>query len=240
MYSLIFVPIIAIIITIMKILTTVETITIEHSRTEKLEDIEYLKLFLLVLKKEKSINNTNKIISNFFKNNKMLLYDEAKQRILKYNENNIKNEKKNIKVQKKKETRKFNVKSIIFIIWIINVLTIIYAIIMKRFFNSNFDIGYYLSLAILSIYFIADMMKIYKIECQYDFAIYFVISIVEYIILLIYYIQIQNGRLSNMLFLVIIYIIIAVLFRRNKTMKFLDMPFLSEKNFFGLEPKEKP
>lgn len=58
-------PIIAIIITIMKILTTVETITIEHSRTEKLEDMEYLKLFLVVLKKEKSINKTNKIISNF-------------------------------------------------------------------------------------------------------------------------------------------------------------------------------
>ncbi len=111
---------------------------------------------------------------------------------------------------------------------------------MKRFFNSNFDIGYYLSLAVLNIYFIVDMMKFYKIECQYDFVIYFVISIVEYIILLIYYIQIQNGRLSNMLFLVIIYIIIAVLFRRNKTIKFLDMPFLSEKNFFGLEPKEKP
>lgn len=240
MYSLIFVLIIAIIITIMKILTTVETITIQYSRTEKLEDIEYLKLFLVVLKKEKSINNTNKVIGNFFRNNKMLLYDEAKQRILKYNGDNIKDAKENIKIPKKKEKRKFNFKSIIFIIWIINVLTIIYAIVMKRFFNSNFDIGYYLSLAVLSIYFIADMMKIYKIECQYDFVIYFVISIVEYVILLTYYIQIQNGRLSSMLFLVIIYIILAILFRRNKTMKFLDMPFLSEKNFFGLEPKEKP
>lgn len=56
----------------------------------------------------------------------MLLYDEAKQRILKYNSDNIKNAKKNIKVSKKREKRKFNVKSIIFIIWLINVLTIYY------------------------------------------------------------------------------------------------------------------
>ena len=56
----------------------------------------------------------------------MLLYDEAKQRILKYNSDNIKNAKKNIKVSKKREKRKINVKSIIFIIWLINVLTIYY------------------------------------------------------------------------------------------------------------------
>lgn len=240
MYSLIFIPIIAIIIIIMKILTTVETITIEHFKTEKLDNIEYLKLFLVVLKKEKSINNTNKIISCFFKSNKMQLYDEAKQGILKCNNDNIQNEKEEIKVQKNKGKKKFKVKSIIFIIWIISILTTIYSIIAKRFFNFKFDIKYYLSLVVLSIYFIGDIMKIYRIECQYDFIIYFFISIVEYIILLIYYIQIQNGRLSNMLFLVIIYIIVATLFRENKTMKFLDMPFLSEKNFFGLEPKEKP
>ena len=50
--SLIFVPIIAIIIVIMKTLTTVETITVRYSNIEKLEDIEYLKLFLMVLVKE--------------------------------------------------------------------------------------------------------------------------------------------------------------------------------------------
>ena len=237
-YSLIFVPIIATIIIIMKILTTVEVITVRYSRLEKLDDIEYLKLFLIVLIRERSINNTNKIMNDFFRNNRQLLYYEARERILEYESAKIKNKEKNVQFSEGREKINFNIKSIIFIIWIINFLSIIYSIIMKRFFDTNFDIGYYLSLAILSIYFIADMMKIYKIECQYDFVIYFVISLVECIILLVYYIQIQNGRLSNMLFLVVVYSIIAILFRRTKTMRFLDMPFLSEKNFFGLHIKE--
>lgn len=237
-YSLIFVPIIATIIIIMKILTTVEVITVRYSRVEKLDDIEYLKLFLIVLIRERSINNTNKIMNDFFRNNRQLLYYEARERILEYESAKIKNKEKNVQFSEGREKINFNIKSIIFIIWIINFLSIIYSIIMKRFFDTNFDIGYYLSLAILSIYFIADMMKIYKIECQYDFVIYFVISLVECIILLVYYIQIQNGRLSNMLFLVVVYSIIAILFRRTKTMRFLDMPFLSEKNFFGLHIKE--
>lgn len=237
-YSLIFVPIIAMVIIIMKILTTVEVITVRYSRVEKLDDIEYLKLFLIVLIRERSINNTNKIMNDFFRDNKQLLYYEARERIIEYESAKIKNKEKNVQFSEGREKRNFNIKSITFIIWIINLLSIIYSISMKRFFDTNFDIGYYLSLIILSIYFIADMMKIYKIECQYDFVIYLVISLVEYIILLVYYIQIQNGRLSNMLFLVVIYIIMAILFRRTKTMRFLDMPLLSEKNFFGLPIKE--
>lgn len=82
-------------------------------------------------------------------------------------------------------------------------------------------------------------MRMYRIECQYDFVIYLFISIVEYIVLLTYYIQIQNGRLSNMLFLIVVYILVAVVFRKNKNIKFLDMPFLSEKNFFGLQVKKQ-
>ena len=236
--SLIFVPIIAIIIVIMKTLTTVETITVRYSNIEKLEDIEYLKLFLMILVKERSINNTNKIINNFFRDNRQLLYNEAKKKIIKYESTKTNSKEKNIHFSKGREKRNFNIKSISFTIWILNILSIIYSIIMKRFFNANFDFGYYFCLTILSIYFISDMMKIYTIECQYDFVIYFVISFVEFIILFIYYNKIQNGRLSNMLFLVIIYVIIAILFRRNKTMRFLEMPFLSEKNFFGLPVKE--
>lgn len=237
-FSLIFVPIIAIVIIIMKILTTVETITVSYSSIEKLEGIEYLKLFLIVLVKERSINNTNKTINEFFKYNRQLLYNKAKKKIIEYESTKKNSKEKKMHFLKSREKRDFNIRSISFIIWISNIVSILYLIIMKRFFDVDFDFEYYFCLIILSIYFISDMMKIYKIECQYDFVIYFVISVVEFVILFIYYNRIQNGRLSNMLFLVVIYVIIAILFRRNKTIRFLDMPFLSEKNFFGLPPKE--
>lgn len=114
-----------------------------------------------------------------------------------------------------------------------------YIIIEKRFFNINFSFSYYWTLFILSIYFIDDLMKMYKIKCQYDFIIYLVIAIAEYLILIIYYFQIQNGRLSNMLFLVAVYIVFALLFRKNKRISFLNMPAISKENFFGLPPKDK-
>lgn len=237
-YSLIFIPVIAIVITTMKILTTIETIVARYYITEKLENIDYLKLFLIILIKKKSINNTNQIINNFFRYNKDLTYYEAREKIMKYEFNNVINNKKNLSSKNIREKRKINIKSLWFILWIVNIVAVIYSIFEKRFYNVEFEIGYYISLAVLTIYFLTDILKIYRIQCQYDFIVYLVISIVGYIIFLIYYIQIQNGRLSNRLFLVTIYIIIAVLFRKTKTISFLDMPFLSEKNFFGL-PAQK-
>ena len=103
--SLIFVPIIAIIIGIMKTLTTVETITVRYSNIEKLEDIEYLKLFLMILVKERSINNTNKIINNFFRDNRQLLYNEAKKKIIKYESTKTNSKEKNIHFSKGREKK---------------------------------------------------------------------------------------------------------------------------------------
>lgn len=98
--SLIFVPIIAIIIIFMKILTTVETITVRYSNKEKLKDIEYLKLFLIILLKEKSINNTYKVINNFFINNRQITYDEARNKIMNFKK--INNSKMIDNIQSKK------------------------------------------------------------------------------------------------------------------------------------------
>lgn len=203
LYSLIFIPVIALIIIMMKILTTVEILTTRFSKNEKLEDIEYLKLFLRTLLKVKSINNTYKIINDFFVNNKKKTYKEALQQMQFHKDSKL-NTKKSKRIKEK--NNKLKVKSIWFIIWIANILNAVYIIIEKRFFNINFSFSYYWTLFILSIYFIADLMKMYKIKCQYDFIIYLVIAIAEYLILIIYYFQIQNGRLSNMLFLVAVYI----------------------------------
>ena len=236
LYSLIFIPVIALVIIIMKILTTVETLTTRFSKYEKLEDIEYLKLFLRTLLKVKSINNTYKIINDFFVNNKKKTYKEALQQMQFHKDSKLNTKKsKRIKIK----NNKLNVKSIWFIIWIANILNAVYIIIEKRFFNINLSFSYYWTLFILSIYFIADLMKMYKIKCQYDFIIYLVIAIAEYLILIIYYFQIQNGRLSNMLFLVATYIVFALLFRKNKRISFLNMPAISKENFFGLLPKDK-
>lgn len=232
LYSLIFIPVIALVIIMMKILTSVETLTAKFSKYEKLEDIEYLKLFLRTLLKVKSINNTNKIINDFFANNKKKTYKEVLQQMPIH-----KDSKKGKRI--KEENNKLNVRSIWFIIWIANILNAVYIVIEKRFLNSNFSFSYYWTLFILSIYFIADLMKMYKIKCQYDFIIYLVIAIVEYLILIIYYFQIQDGRLSNMLFLVAVYIVFALLFRKNKRISFLNMPAISKENFFGLPPKDK-
>ena len=122
-------------------------------------------------------------------------------------------------------------------IWIFNILVVIYYIVKIRFFELNPSFEYYIILAILYIYLWYDMMKIKEIKNQYDFCIYSFIYILTIIFILKYSISLVQFRLSEIGFVIPLFIFFRYISYNKNPINFLSLPFLSEENFFGLDPK---
>ena len=81
-------------------------------------------------------------------------------------------------------------------------------------------------------------MKIKKIENQFDFVMYMSIYVILIIFLLIYNYSLNNDRLTELGFLVPIFLILRIYTLNKKFSDLLMLPFLSENNFFGLNPTD--
>ena len=123
------------------------------------------------------------------------------------------------------------------IIWIANIVCIVYSVIAKRFYNVNYDISYYWSMIILNIYLWCDLMKNKDIKNQYDFVMYMFINIII-VMLIFYFLGLNRNRLSEMLFYIPILSAIHLKVYSKKIPNFMNMPFLTKDNFFGLEPSK--
>lgn len=81
-------------------------------------------------------------------------------------------------------------------------------------------------------------MKNRDIENQYDFVMYMFINIILIVMMVCYFIRINNTRLSEMLFYIPIFIIVHFKAYNKSFPNILNMPFLTKNNFFGLDPSK--
>ena len=238
-YSLIFIPIyIIVIITFRHFVFFEDTYSI-YKKQLKVDDYEFFKIVSIISIKCMDYKLVKVILRNILSNNSQLDYSEMKSEI----KNNIDiiikenkdGEKKKIKKQKFKKGK---VSKTFEIIWIANIVCIVYSVIAKRFDNVNYDISYYWSMIILNIYLWCDLMKNKDIKNQYDFVMYMFINIIIIVMLIFYFLGLNRNRLSEMLFYIPILSAIHLKVYSKKLPNFMNMPFLTKDNFFGLDPSK--
>lgn len=237
--SLIFIPIFFIIIIVFRHFIFYEDTYNIYKKRIKIDDYEFFKIVSIISIKSKNYRITRIVLEEFLNNTYNLTYNEMKIE-LKGNINYIikkYKEKSNNKIQKQKY-KKNKVFKMFEFIWSANILCVIYLAIDKRFYIGSLDISYYWSISILNIYFWCDLMKNRDIENQYDFIIYMVINIILIVMIICYLIGINNTRLSERLFYIPIFIILHFKAYNKKFPNILNMPFLTENNFFGLDPNQ--
>ena len=110
-------------------------------------------------------------------------------------------------------------------------------IFIKGLPGDGFDFSYYFSYFILLIYFLYDLLRIKSVENQYDFCIYGFLYLVFIILLVFYNFSLKQLRLSEIGFIVPIFVLVRALSCKKNSINFLSLPLLSENNFFGLPPK---
>lgn len=238
-YSLIFIPIFIIIIIVFRHFIFCEDTYNIYKKQLRIDDYEFFKIVSIILIKSKSYTITRIVLEEFLKNANNFSYNEMKIE-LKRNINNIMKrykENNNNKIRKQKY-KKSKLSKIFEFIWSVNIICVIYVAIDKRFYTGSLDISYYWSIFILNIYFWCDLMKNRNIENQYDFVMYMFINIILIVMMVCYFIRINNTRLSEMLFYIPIFIIVHFKAYNKSFPNILNMPFLTKNNFFGLDPSK--
>lgn len=238
-YSLIFIPIFIIIIIVFRHFIFCEDTYNIYKKRLRIDDYEFFKIVTIISIKSKNYTITRIVLEEFFNNAYNLSYNEMKIE-LKRNINNIMKrykEKNNNKIRKQKY-KKSKLSKIFELIWSANIICVIYLAIDKRFYIGSLDISYYWSIFILNIYFWCDLMKNRDIENQYDFVMYMFINIILIVMIVCYFIRINNTRLSEMLFYIPILIIVHFKAYNKSFPNILNMPFLTKNNFFGLDPSK--
>ena len=81
-------------------------------------------------------------------------------------------------------------------------------------------------------------MKLKKIENQFDFVWYGFIYICLIGLLIIFSNTLKEFRLSELGFMIPIFIFIKLITYRKDFPDLLNLPFLSKNNFFGLDPQK--
>lgn len=238
-YSLIFIPIYIIIIIIFKHFVFFEDTYNIYKKQLKVNDYEFFKIVSIISIKCGDYKLVKVILKTILSNNSQLDYSEMKLEL----KNNIdiifkenKDEKK--KKIKKQKLKKGKLSKTFEVIWIANIVCIIYAVMNKRFCNVNYDISYYWSMIILNIYLWCDLMKNRDIKNQYDFVMYMFINIIIIVMLIFYFVGLNRNRLSEMLFYIPILLAIHLKVYYKRFSNFMDMPFLTKDNFFGLDPSK--
>lgn len=237
--SLIFIPIFFIIIIVFRHFIFCEDTYNIYKKRLKIDDYEFFKIVSIISIKSKNYIITRIVLEEFLNNAYNLSYNEMKIE-LKRNINNIMKrykEKNNNRIRKQRYKKSKLFKTFEFI-WSANIICVIYLAIDKRFYIGSLDISYYWSIFILNIYFWCDLMKNRDIENQYDFVMYMFINIILIVMIVCYFVGINNTRLSEMLFYIPIFIVVHFKAYNKKFPNILNMPFLTKNNFFGLDPSK--
>ena len=237
-YSLIFIPIyIIVIITFRHFVFFEDTYNI-YKKQLKVDDYEFFKIVSIISIKCRDYKLVKVILKTILNNISQLDYSAMKLE-LKNNINIIikenRDEEKKIEKQKLKKGK---ISKTFEIIWIANIVCIVYSDIIKRFDNVNYDISYYWSMIILNIYLCCDLMKNRDIKNQYDFVMYMFINIIIIVMLIFYFIGLNRNRLSEMLFYIPILLATHLKVYSRKFPNFINIPFLTKDNFFGLDPSK--
>jgi uncharacterized membrane protein len=210
-------------------------ITVSWENKTPLSAFELFKLYTYTLLKSKNylyMQSMNETLIH----NRNLNYDDIKNITLQ----NIEERKREDK-NKKKEKEKTNFtltksKKILTAIWLIYMIALIICIFNRRFENVNFGFGYYSSLVIIYICFWTDLMKIKNVENKYDFGVYMFIYLFMILVIILYSNTFNNDRLSELAFAIPIFIYSHIKAFKKPFPNILVMPFLTKKNFFGLDP----
>lgn len=238
-YSLTFIPIFIIVIIIFRHFIFCEDTYNIYKKRLKIDDYEFFKIVSIISIKSKNYIMTRRILKEFLNSADNLNYNQMKIELNRNINNTMeKHKEKNNKTRIKQKHKKSKVFKIFEFIWGANIICVIYLAINKRFYTGNLDISYYWSIFILNIYFWCDLMKNRNIENQYDFVMYMFINIILIVIIVCYVVGINNTRLSEMLFYIPIFIVIHFKAYNKNFPNILNMPFLTNNNFFGLDPSK--
>lgn len=238
--SLVIIPIFSILFFIMKHYCIYTDFYSRHKQYISIDEYSFFKIFNDCLVECGNYKKNEIILSKFIIKNKNLPLNQLKQKldvdinaIIKVEElNNFGSIHSKAKKQKSKIFKFYNR------IWIFNIFCISLCIVLKRFMNLPFDFWYYVSFTILIIYFWYDLMKIKKIENQFDYIMYMFIYIILIVILLIYNHLLNDIRLTELGFLVPIFIILRIYTYYKDFPNLQMLPFLSKNNFFNLNPTD--
>lgn len=239
LYSLLIIPIFSILFFVFKHFCTYIDFYKRHKKYIKMSDFDFFKVFNESLILCNSYKKNNILLSKFVKDNSNLNVIEMKQKI-----NDIFPKVISYTIQEEKQQKKLNSKKemptklFVFFnyIWLFNILGIVVSVIWKRFFDTNFGFWYYWSYAILLIYFLYDLLRIKKIENQYDFVTYLFIYMVAIGLLVLYSFNLKEIRLTELGFMIPIFIYIRYKSYYKPKINFLRLPIISKSNFFGIDP----
>lgn len=238
-YSLVFIPIFIIVILVFRHFIFCEDTYNIYKKRIKIDDYEFFKITTKVSIKCKDYKITRLVLEEFLIENYNLNYNEMKLKLRNHIMYAMKEyNKKKFSKSKKQKYEKSKIFKLFEFIWITNIICIIYAVIDNRFYGVSYDISYYWSIIVLNIYFWCDLMKNRNIQNQYDFVIYMFINIILIVMLICYYIRLDKTRLSEILFYVPIFVVMHLKAYNKKFPNIINMPFLTEDNFFGLNPSK--
>lgn len=238
-YSLGFIPIFIIVIVVFRHLIFCEDTYNIYKKRIKIDDYDFFKITTKVSIKCKDYKITKLVLEEFLIENYNLNYNEMKLKLRNHIKYAMKEyNKKKFSKSKKQKYEKSKIFKLFELIWITNIICIIYAVIDNRFYGVSYDIFYYWSIIVLNIYFWCDLMKNRNIQNQYDFVIYMFINIILIVMLICYYIILDKTRLSEILFYLPIFVVMHLKAYNKKFPNIINMPFLTKDNFFGLDPSK--
>lgn len=237
--SLIIIPIYSILFFVMKHYCVYTDFYARYKKFIDIDDYSFFKIFNECLIECGTYKENEKVLSRFIMDNRKKSYEEMKVKLNQDIRKVLSNEKKTTRKSKKNTEYKISKLFIIFnYIWIFNIISVLFSVIFKRYLNTPFDFLYYCSYGILLIYFWYDLMKLKNIENQYDFVMYTFIYIILISLLLLYNHSLTAFRLTELGFLIPIFIVIRIYTYYKKFPNLQTLPFLSKNNFFGLKPED--
>ncbi len=237
--SLIIIPIFSILFFVMKHYCIYTDFYARYKKYIDIDDYSFFKIFNDSLIECGTYKKNEKVLSRFIMDNRKKSYEEMRVELNQDIRKIISNEKKTIRNKRKNTKYKPSKLFIIFnYIWIFNIVSVLVSVLFKRYLNTPFDFWYYWSYGILLIYFWYDLMRLKRIENQYDFAMYMFIYIILIVFLLLYNHSLTTFRLTELGFLIPIFIVIRICTYYKKFPNLLTLPFLSKNNFFGLKPED--
>lgn len=240
LFSLMIIPIFSIMFFVMKHYCIYKDFYTRYKKYISINEYIFFKIFNDCLIECGTYVKNEKVLSQFIIKNKNATYSQLRANfeqdikiiILEESSNRSKIE---IVKDKIKPSKMFKILNNV---WLVNIFNVTMCVILKRFTNLTFDFWYYFSFIILIMYFWYDMMKVKKIENQFDYMMYAVIYLILIVILLIYNHSLNNMRLTELGFLIPIFLFFRIYTINKKFPNLLLLPFLSKNNFFGLNPND--
>lgn len=205
----------------------------------KMNDYEFFKIFNDCLIECETYKETENTLSNLILNNNNTSCKKMKI-LLRHNIHRTKDTKKNFakKYEKNIKYKRFGFFKIFNYIWIFNILAVVVSVIFNKYLDMPLNFWYFGCYGTLLIYFWCDLMKLKKIENKFDFIIYVFVYMFFIFFLLIYNYFLPNSRLTEFGFLIPIFITVRIFTYSKKFPNLMVLPFLSEKNFGGLDPRK--